>query len=324
MNDLLRRVAAADPAPGPAPGTAPLDDEARAALATILATPAPAPPRRGRDRGDAAGRRAGRLALAGVLAVAGVVAYLVAVPSRDPAPRLATTFPPAPASHYATLPYEDPGTPARPYLLALADKAERQPPPARAGRYHYVRTEGWNAWTASREVSEWWLATDGSARVGEKRLGPGAIPGYQAEPLPAEPGALRDRLRRAADPDRELLLAAVASVWRAKVVEPGESAAMLRLLAGEPGVLYRGGVTDRGGREGLAFTADLDDGTVRRVVVLDPVTGALLADERVALDRAALQRGRGPAPTVPMAAPFTISYTLLLASGRTDSVESRP
>jgi hypothetical protein len=323
VTDLLRRVAAADPT-----APAPLDDTARAALATILTEPPAAPsPARRRRRPAPAGRRAGRLALAGTLAVTGVVAYLVAVPGRDtvrPRPA-ATAFPPPPATAEQPLPYGDPGEPAGPYLRDLAEKAERQPRHA-PGTYDYVRTRAWSLPRGGPEVTrERWLAADGSGAVGVKRFGPGGLDGELVAPLPTEPDALRDRLAR--DSRSPMVLVGVAFEWTSTVVEPDEAAAMLRLLADQPAVLYRGGVTDRAGRLGLVFTTE-EDASVRRVVVLDPVTGALLSEERVVVDPGRLNSGRGAVDLLrdreDLTSPFTLSYTLVVASGRTAAPDQAP
>lgn len=320
MNDLLRRVAAADPAPAAAPP----DDEARRTLATILATPGPARPR--------ARRRAPRLVLGGAVAAAVVGAYVVVAPAGTPmsTPRAYALTPPL-------LAYAEDATPARPVLLGLAARAERQPRHA-AGRYDFVRTRGWYLNHGGlpsqgyfRDVSErdFWIGDDGSGRIAETRTredgtveqhGPsgayaaGTLSGRR--PIPADPAALRERLYAEPGWDTVQWIDAVAQAWTQQAIEPDEAAVLLRALADRPDLVSRGTVTDRAGRRGLVVSADSrrTGMAFRELLVLDPQTGLLLGHERVALERGDL----------PFDAPVTVSYTVLLASGRTDSTETRP
>ncbi|MDH6625215.1 hypothetical protein M2271_003019 [Streptomyces sp. LBL] len=65
------------------------------------------------------------------------------------------------------------------------------------------------------------------------------------------------------------------------VFSPAQRAAVLRVLAETEGVRYQGTVRDRAGRTGQAFS--LTDGSgglpTKRVLIFDPQTGKLLADE---------------------------------------------
>ncbi|HEV2891310.1 MAG TPA: CU044_5270 family protein [Frankiaceae bacterium] len=350
-DDLLVRVAAADPAPH----AAPLDDGARAAFATIVATPR-SRRRARRARGDAAGR-GGRVALVGALAAVAATAYLVVVPSRDAGLLWPTAYPAA-ATRREPLPYDAEGVPARPYLLALAERAEDQPRQP-AGRYHYLRGRSEylgrknlpngaiGGFDVTQQTEEWIGEHDGSGRVedfevvgegGEdvERL-PGRTNGPQPpgtftapfywEPIPSDPAALRERLRIQEDTPQRRIGGGVPGqyfnglyrVWTTKAIEPDESAALLRALADQPGILYRGGVTDRAGRRGVAFTLDTEPGTERherRVLVLDEGTGAFLEFEEEA------RTGTDLPLDVP--APAVTSVTMLLANTRVDSTAVRP
>ncbi|MFE9837530.1 CU044_5270 family protein [Streptomyces sp. NPDC005551] len=58
-----------------------------------------------------------------------------------------------------------------------------------------------------------------------------------------------------------------------------ESAALVRLLADAPGLRPAGAVTDRLGREGQAYVYDDPARSTRRMLILDPATGAVLGLE---------------------------------------------
>ncbi|MFG2309153.1 hypothetical protein ACGFS9_10855 [Streptomyces sp. NPDC048566] len=55
-----------------------------------------------------------------------------------------------------------------------------------------------------------------------------------------------------------------------------EGAALARVLADAPGLRPVGAVTDRLGRPGQAYVHDDASHAVRRMIVLDPATGAVL------------------------------------------------
>ena len=328
MTDLLTRVRAADPAPA----AAPLDAAARTVLASILATP-PAVAARRVPRGLL------RAGLAGAAVAAAVAAYVV-VPA-DTRGAYAATPP--------MLAYERVEVPARAVLLALAERAAAQPPKAH-GRYDYVHTTGWGLATSTllsdgedpappvttshweESVQRFWMADDGSGRIvnehtvtegwaiegtpehpdDDTAYGPGELGGR--EPVPTDDrDALRARLHAEPDWDAGDWVNAVSEVWGQKVVEPAEQAALLRALADVDGVVFRGRVTDRAGREGVVVSGDTDRGgfRMRHVLVLDPATGALLDGEGIALERGDL----------PIKAPATIGYQVFVESRRVPTTE---
>jgi hypothetical protein len=96
------------------------------------------------------------------------------------------------------------------------------------------------------------------------------------------------------------------------VVPRQTRATILRILAGVPGFVWRGEVTDRAGRTGVAVTADEGDKQhhMQAVLVFDPRTGELLAHEFLALN----WQGR----LAPLAR--VSEYTLLLAYDRTNQL----
>jgi len=79
---------------------------------------------------------------------------------------------------------------------------------------------------------------------------------------------------------------------------------VLRILADVPGFLWRGEVTDRAGRKGVAITLDDREHDQQNLLIFNPTTGELLASEIVSLF-----------------APVRIgSYQLILATDRTDTL----
>ncbi|GAA0743854.1 hypothetical protein Drose_18070 [Dactylosporangium roseum] len=112
----------------------------------------------------------------------------------------------------------------------------------------------------------------------------------------------------------DVTLEAVAEMYRYHVLNPAQRAAVLRVLANTPGLVYRGPVVDRAGRDGVAFSADRDDsaGRTRDVAVIDEDTGQLLSYERIAV---LSHDGAGTR------APTLISYVLYLAEDWTADVD---
>jgi hypothetical protein len=98
---------------------------------------------------------------------------------------------------------------------------------------------------------------------------------------------------------------AITILYEQYVVPRQTRATILRILAGVPGFLWRGEVTDRAGRTGVAITADDQQHYIQMVLVFDPRTGELLAQELVALK-----------PQQPLAR--VSAYDLFLAYDRTD------
>ncbi|WP_433047776.1 hypothetical protein [Dactylosporangium sp. CS-033363] len=109
-------------------------------------------------------------------------------------------------------------------------------------------------------------------------------------------------------------LQAVADMNRYHILDPAQRAAILRVLANDPGISFRGIVTDRDGRTGAAYTADVthDDGPVRDIAVIDEQTGRLLSYERVALLTPSADGRRSPT---------VLSYVLYLAEDWTDQLD---
>ncbi|GAA1032330.1 hypothetical protein GCM10009557_30480 [Virgisporangium ochraceum] len=86
------------------------------------------------------------------------------------------------------------------------------------------------------------------------------------------------------------ILAAIADLVRDLVLGPARRAALLRVLAEVPGLIYRGGTTDRAGRRGEAFMPPNRHGGLasERTLIVDPVTGRLLDTEILLLEKGRL------------------------------------
>ncbi|MFD5230223.1 CU044_5270 family protein [Streptomyces qaidamensis] len=105
-------------------------------------------------------------------------------------------------------------------------------------------------------------------------------------PPPRDPARLRAYLMEAQYTDTPLttpeLLDAMATLLDNWTLGARESAALARLLAGAEGLRPVGRVTDRLGRRGQAYVNDT--GGVRRMLIMDPATGAVLGLESTLKD----------------------------------------
>ncbi|CAL9359251.1 hypothetical protein SUDANB1_00624 [Streptomyces sp. enrichment culture] len=102
-------------------------------------------------------------------------------------------------------------------------------------------------------------------------------------PPPRDPARLRAYLMEAQYTDTPLttpeLLDAMATLLDNWTLGARENAALARLLAGAEGLRPVGRVTDRLGRRGQAYVNDT--GGVRRMLIMDPATGAVLGLESI-------------------------------------------
>ncbi|GGV84708.1 CU044_5270 family protein [Streptomyces massasporeus] len=102
-------------------------------------------------------------------------------------------------------------------------------------------------------------------------------------PPPRDPARLRAYLMEAQYTDTPLttpeLLDAMATLLDNWTLGARENAALTRLLAGAEGLRPVGRVTDRLGRRGQAYVNDDDGRGVRRMLIMDPATGAVLGLE---------------------------------------------
>jgi hypothetical protein len=243
------------------------------------------------------------------------------------------------------LQYPENAPPARPRLLALADRAEEAGDATATGRYTYVRTQTWSLDTtgnappqATATEERLWWAADRSARedsvvlacppgpataVRDKHPTGAARTVYDHPPgeyslvidTPSDdPSRLAEQLdtHNPASNGPHATIEAVADMYKQQGLTADQRAAVLRVLADINSLRDRGGTTDRADRPGIAISADSPDGTARDLAIFDADTGDLLSYERIVLISP---------PRSPVRAPIVTSYVLYLAHGVTDDIE---
>jgi hypothetical protein len=100
---------------------------------------------------------------------------------------------------------------------------------------------------------------------------------YGTAQLPATGAGLRQELRAGGTIGVPQQL---TRLYQRFLVPRSARAELLRALADEPGFVWRGDVTDRAGRAGVAVTRD-DATQDQELLVFDPRTGELLASESI-------------------------------------------
>jgi hypothetical protein len=196
------------------------------------------------------------------------------------------------------------------------------------------------------ETRQLWTAPDGSGRLitqpgkpyfpsarsrraWEENGGPAAVPApsdetlgpggshlmWQPDSLSGDPVRLREQLDvgHPAELGPAETLVAVGDLYLEQSVQPAVRAAILRIIAGLPGLRYDGTTTDRAGRSGIGVSidSDLSGLPTRYVMIFDPLTGQLLDSEEILTTTA----GKLDVPI-----PSVVAYTVYLSSGRTDSL----
>ncbi|MFE9187925.1 hypothetical protein ACFYMB_31865 [Micromonospora haikouensis] len=229
-------------------------------------------------------------------------------PPTDPRP--ATPQPPGQAAPTAAVTATAPDLTPGQRLEALAGSIRAAPADTTTGPYTYVHTQSWARATTTIvriDLRHWRCDSTGSGHDIERRLPPlhsvhhtpqprerrlfaqadtvltryppGELAPYIAEPIPTDPTALAAALAPPtpdtppADP--RTLINGVIGMARSQHINRDQRAAVLRVLAGIPGITYRGQVTDVAGRPGLGFRLTTDGNTLDLVV--DTTTGAILA-----------------------------------------------
>ncbi|MEJ3750777.1 hypothetical protein WEI85_47090 [Actinomycetes bacterium KLBMP 9797] len=190
---------------------------------------------------------------------------------------------------------------AGPRLAAVATRMHDVADPLAAGAYTFVYTRVWTRDPTGRSAAEYrderlWWSADRSGRRSVTNLAtaspaarvveyaPGGLDVPIEEPSPVVP-VLASQLTtyRPFGDGPQAALRAVVDLYRFHALDAAQRAATLQVLADTAGLGYLGTVVDRGGRAGLAVSADSEAGAVREVAVFDPATGHLLSYER--LDR---------------------------------------
>ncbi|MEU4333424.1 CU044_5270 family protein [Micromonospora lupini] len=225
---------------------------------------------------------------------------------------------------------------AGPQLRTLASKIKETEYDHRSGRYMYHHTTVWGDpvmtsadgrhHVAFADEMKIWQAADGTGSQVNKQLEPqypdqesrdywqrnldvGPTVGGSPIPLPpieltppsADPSRLRELLKVQYGPGAASK--EISTLYARYVVPRATRAEILRVLADVPGLRWRGVVTDRAGRAGVAVTFDDREHEAQFLLIFDPETGGLLAHEMLSL------------------APVRISsYQVILDTGWTDRI----
>lgn len=208
--------------------------------------------------------------------------------------------------------------PAGDHLRELAARIVDAPYDGGSGAYAYHRTVSWGgtmqASPEGHEMSyverlETWAAPDGSGRVRtttlrvefpdeaslrywqsahpEMLLPQESVSEYPAgflhpgTAVPTDTAQLAELLGVSDDGVSDFKR--IEQLYRERIVPREARAAVLELLADVPGFQWRGEVTDRAERAGVAISYDLQEEGIRFVLVFDPRTGELLSFEHVDL-----------------------------------------
>jgi hypothetical protein len=107
------------------------------------------------------------------------------------------------------------------------------------------------------------------------------LPPMKLTPLPADAARLRELLKIEYGPGAASK--GVGTLYARYVIPRPVRAEILRVLAELPGFRWRGQVTDRAGRAGVAVTFDDREHDAQFLLIFDASTGGLLADEMLTL-----------------------------------------
>ncbi|MDG9712164.1 CU044_5270 family protein [Streptomyces sp. DH10] len=136
-------------------------------------------------------------------------------------------------------------------------------------------------------------------------LGPDSVSYQDLRQLPTESAQLRRQFQRLYERDGGAEHSGDRTAWMLRQaanlitmpVKPGTRAAAYRLLADLPGIRVQGSATDPLGREGIGIAlpgkAETPLGSVEQRLVVDPSTGALLAEVSVLAEPSATARQAG-------------------------------
>lgn len=134
---------------------------------------------------------------------------------------------------------------------------------------------------------ERWIAA-GRPRLREPSLA-GPAEALERLALPADPDAAYERIERQArghgDGLHEEMFTLVGDALRSTSATPAQRAALYEVAARIPGVELVGSVTDPAGRRGLAVAMASPADGLRHLLVFDPDSAALLAEEQRTLAR---------------------------------------
>jgi hypothetical protein len=179
-------------------------------------------------------------------------------------------------------------------------------------------TAGEMVFLSERSRSAWQAA--GSPPLGRainEDFGPQKLSFEDLSLLPTDPSALgtviRERAQRADPPLYDEMFVVVGDLLREQTAPPQVRAALYKVAASIPGVELVGQVHDRAGRQGVAVakTSTYTGVKRRHVLIFDPRTSALLAEEDVILE---------PVSWIDATPPLVIGYATYLESGIVESL----
>lgn len=232
------------------------------------------------------GRRVAARWMLGVAATILVGAFLVARPWPS-GPEFAVAARPALLSYSAIEPVPSKQL-AGPVIAATSALNEPIRPTS------YTRTAGWyynmtgSGNSLETQTIERWVGPDGklTARQMDGSVSTGDNVTWD-RPAPTSPDALLKFLKIGHPIDKMgsgELLVAIADYYSENNPNPAQRAAILRLLSQTENVFGLGDVTDRAGRDGIAFGVDtaMSGAPSRLSLIFDPGTGQLLGQEEVA------------------------------------------
>ena len=293
-------------------------------------------------------------------AVAGVVAVPVVV-TRAAAPQpgvsaaassSASAVPTATGTPAPTSPV--PRIPARPVLLAMADRLVEAPADITSGTYSYVETRSWanvnvlttpadrNTFVQEVHYQQLWRDRRSNGRVIvmdetsgcdiEGGSGP-RPPDFFGPPAVTDPVKLRRQLLAAGGPgspgsEGTAITGGVAGAAEQETLRRPVRAAMLRLLADIPGLLVRQPVTDQAGRPGidviLPYLAEQRT-PIEHTLTFAPDTGVLLASSyRLTGPSASSSSTQADENIAMFRASFDNAYRLYLTSTFTPTSSAPP
>ncbi|MDP9226010.1 MAG: CU044_5270 family protein, partial [Actinomycetota bacterium] len=135
--------------------------------------------------------------------------------------------------------------------------------------------------------------------------------------LPTEPSALtnviRERAQSADPPLHDEMFVVIGDYLRQQSAPPQLRAALYKIAAGIPGVELVGEIRDRAGRAGVgvAMTTTYTGLKQRHILIFDPRTSALLAEETLLLEKPSWSDVQPP---------VLIGYATYLESGVVESL----
>ncbi|WP_327030669.1 CU044_5270 family protein [Micromonospora sp. NBC_01740] len=134
-----------------------------------------------------------------------------------------------------------------------------------------------------QESRDYWQRNLGSRPAVGATAAPAMIPlpPMELTPPSADPSRLRELLKVEHGPGAASK--EVSTLYAQFVIPRAARAEILRVLADVPGIRWRGQVTDRAGRDGVAVTFDDREHQAQSLLIFDPKTGELLAHERLTL-----------------------------------------